>query len=487
MSEFAIPAKKMKNVPKWFRPNFDVTTGNDHTAGVPVKNTSKSKDVKKLLTSLKLSCNSNILSKVAPKCVGDLAVHSKKVIEVENWLKHHVMSKNAKVSAVLLTGPTGAGKTATVCVLCSTLNIQLVEWINPVEIDMEEFRGPGQTARFTEFLIQSSRYPSLIGNKKHKVILVEDFPNSIVHNPSDLDGILELLYRTGIASVIFICTDDKDNSSNMSQQLFPDLLKIKYKMSTISFNPASVTLLKAALKRACNIIESQLGDEYQIPGTGTLDSIVNTATGDVRSAVNYLQFACLKGSASLPTTIQHTPSTGAKRKRKEKDKGTLSLMARDQSLGLLHGVGRVLYPKRIPTPHGWTFEHAAEDIVNQFLTIPSVFVSFLHENYLRYYGDFTGVQAAAEVLSDAEMLMAEWQDRAEIHLYGLWISIQGLMVHNKHAVPKWNPVQGPKHFKYKKIEQKYDNMPIDPVDVGFYNTIKPEGYVTTTADRFKRA
>lgn len=75
--------------------------------------------------------------------------------------------------------------------LVSVLNIQLVEWINPVEIEMEELRGPGQTARFAEFLIQSSRYPSLIGNKKNKVILVEDFPNSIVHNPSELDGILE--------------------------------------------------------------------------------------------------------------------------------------------------------------------------------------------------------------------------------------------------------------------------------------------------------
>lgn len=163
---------------------------------------------------------------------------------------------------------------------------------------------------------------------------------------------------------------------------------------------------------------------------------------------------CIIGSASLPTTIQITQSAGTKRKRKEKDKGTLTVMARDQSLGLLHGVGRVLYPKRTPTttPGGrWSFEHPAEETVNQFITIPSVFVSFLHENYLRYYGDFADARAAAELLSDAELLMAQWQDREEIILYGLWISIQGLMVHNKHAVPKWNPVQGPKHLKYKSV------------------------------------
>lgn len=66
-------------------------TSNDHTAGVPVKNTSgKSRDVKKQLASLKLNSNTNIFSKVAPKSVADLAVHSKKVIEVESWLKHHV-------------------------------------------------------------------------------------------------------------------------------------------------------------------------------------------------------------------------------------------------------------------------------------------------------------------------------------------------------------------------------------------------------------
>lgn len=76
-----------------------------------------------------------------------------------------------------------------------------------------------------------------------------------------------------------------------------------YVCCVCSFNAVSVTLLKAAVKRACNIIESKYGDEYQVPGADTLDSIVNTATGDVRSALNYLQFACLKGNIHIHLVI----------------------------------------------------------------------------------------------------------------------------------------------------------------------------------------
>lgn len=73
------------------------------------------------------------------------------------------------------------------------MNIEITEWINPPDVNLDEIGGPGQTVRFTEFLTESSRYPSLfdtaLSNKK--IILVEDFPNSLIRNPSDLEPILK--------------------------------------------------------------------------------------------------------------------------------------------------------------------------------------------------------------------------------------------------------------------------------------------------------
>lgn len=91
---------------------------------------------------------------------------------------------------LLLTGPTGCGKTATVKVLCKKLNVEIREWINPVDKDRDYVIG--QTTQLIEFL-SGSKYPSLICNNKANVILIEDFPNSVIRNPTEFVQVLELV------------------------------------------------------------------------------------------------------------------------------------------------------------------------------------------------------------------------------------------------------------------------------------------------------
>ena len=62
-----------------------------------------------------------------PKKTSDLAVHPKKIEEVRSWLFNAVNKKCgsniATNSMLLLTGPPGCGKTATIDVLSSSLDV----------------------------------------------------------------------------------------------------------------------------------------------------------------------------------------------------------------------------------------------------------------------------------------------------------------------------------------------------------------------------
>lgn len=69
-----------------------------------------------------------------PIYVEDLAVHNKKIENVEQWLCK--MCELNKGEILLLSGPVGCGKTATVNVLAKKYNIKITEWITPIDIDM---------------------------------------------------------------------------------------------------------------------------------------------------------------------------------------------------------------------------------------------------------------------------------------------------------------------------------------------------------------
>lgn len=118
-------------------------------------------------------------------------------------------------------------------------------------------------------------------------------------------------------------------------------------------------------------------------------------------------------------------------------------MQRDNKLGLFHGLGRVLFPKRSDDGKSWRLLYSVEELVQEFFTQPSMFASFLFENYLKYFGDINDVANAAEILSFSAVLLENW-DKEESLIFGLWISVLGIMINNNHKVSKWNQITAPK-------------------------------------------
>lgn len=147
--------------------------------------------------------SSNWIENFQPKTIDDLAVHPKKIEEVLNWFKscesHDEKTSEKYAPMLILTGPAGSGKTATIRTIAQHLSYEISEWITPVDIELIKFHQQNtddtfmenQIEKFSEFLFRSSRYASVLDHLNKKLILVEDFPNIFLKKSDDLCDILE--------------------------------------------------------------------------------------------------------------------------------------------------------------------------------------------------------------------------------------------------------------------------------------------------------
>ncbi|XP_066137493.1 cell cycle checkpoint protein RAD17 isoform X2 [Euwallacea fornicatus] len=406
---------------------------------------------------------------IAPKDIKELAIHAKKLQELEGWLKIVCGNslKKDKTEFLLLTGPTGSGKSTSVKILCSSLNLDVTEWTNPVDIDYEVFKGPGQVAKFSEFFSES-QYCSLFSSRNSKkVLLVKDFPNVFLRKSTEFFEVLQDIYFMATHPVIFICTDSCSKETDLQRLLFTEEILLKFGITHLSFNACAPTLLKKALKRVVDILQSH-PDFFQIPSSSTVDAILSSSVGDIRCAMNQLHLACVTGNRSLLIFEKNKsePKVGSKRKRTEKT-GTIKQTVKDEVLGFFHGLGRVLNPKRVERDNTWRLNCDIPKLVDEFCTQPSTFSSFLFENYLKYFGNLEDARKAVEVLSFSTVLMESW-DSHDVLVLALWVAILGVMVSNENKVSKWNQIRGPK----KITERQINEVKISSLLIKYYGQAK---------------
>ncbi|XP_037536704.1 cell cycle checkpoint protein RAD17 [Nematolebias whitei] len=75
------------------------------------------------------------VDRYSPASQTELAVHKKKIEEVENWLRTHTDASKLQAGILILTGPSGCGKTATVHVLSREMGIRVHEWTNTSSLE----------------------------------------------------------------------------------------------------------------------------------------------------------------------------------------------------------------------------------------------------------------------------------------------------------------------------------------------------------------
>uniref|UniRef100_A0A8C2KG08 RAD17 checkpoint clamp loader component n=1 Tax=Cyprinus carpio TaxID=7962 RepID=A0A8C2KG08_CYPCA len=308
-----------------------------------------------------------------------------------------------------------------------------------------------QTGLFQQFLLRANKYNRLqmSGEKvteDRKIILIEFY-----RQPGGLHDILRQFVKTGRCPLVLIVSDSLSGDKN-SRLLFKDVLH-ELEIHNISFNPVAPTSMMKVLSRIVTIEARKSCGRISVPDKGALDLLCSGSSGDVRCAINNLQFSSFTDSclerrlwASKKGKSASKPSVKAKGRSKSSKSTDMqdespAIGGKDASLFLFRALGKILYCKResyestqapkLP-PH-LTDHQRDKLLVDPELVIERSHMSgeffnlYLHQNYPDFFSDVEDIARASEYLSDADFLTAEWSSRSTMLEYGSSVATRGLM------------------------------------------------------------
>lgn len=375
---------------------------------------------------------------------------------------------------LILKGPSGTGKTATISALATKMSFDVTEWRNPVGTDFASESFLSLAAQFEEFLGRSDKFDSLqfetlqnttrvsskaglassLKNQK-RIILIEEFPNTFSRTSSALhsfrSSILHYLAAntlpvgtssarqhgppnnfTPLVMVIsetLLTTVTAAADSFTAHRLLGSEILTHPGVSMIEFNPIAPTFLAKALDLVIQK-EAQESGRRRTPGIAMLKKLGEV--GDIRSAIESLEFLCVKGDIGsdwggrVATKLKKGARNSAGLTKMEQESIEM-VTQREATLGIFHAVGKVVYNKRDglrsvdpliepPTQPPDHLAHLARPIPSQVTvgelidetgTDTQTFIAALHENYIlscdgpSFIDNFNG---CIEALSDSDLL-----------------------------------------------------------------------------------
>ena len=304
-----------------------------------------------------------------------------------------VQSLTGSKRLLILKGPSGAGKTATISMLAKAMDFDVLEWKNPVGAEFSSEAYLSMSAHFEDFLARSGKFgelaladcnrnvsamPSPTPNAlnegtRERIILIEEFPNTSLSTSSALrsfqSSVLQYLafnmpsmgaFRSkhqgnnstvATPPVVMVITETRLTTTTAASDSFtahrllgPEILSHPG-VSTIEFNPMASTYLTKALDLVVRKEARQSG-RHRVPGPALLKKLGEV--GDIRSAIGSLEFLLLRGEDKDDWSgrVVSKAKTGLNGLTRMETQSLAIVAQRESALGLFHAVSRVVYNKR---------------------------------------------------------------------------------------------------------------------------------------------
>ncbi|KAK8619114.1 hypothetical protein V6N13_133081 [Hibiscus sabdariffa] len=427
------------------------------------------------------------VDKHKPCSLEELAVNKKKVEEVKSWFEERLRTPKGEIvgsSVLIISGPAGVGKSATVHVIASMLRAQLCEWNTPTPTIWQEHvhnssAGMNYTSKLDEFenFVERVRKYGLIfssfnENSKSSIILViDDLPVTNGRLAFErLQRCLVLLVRsTRVPTAILITDYGNEDSSDLTARWMEELqLSLESAgANKVAFNPITNNSIKKTLSRICK-------QELCNVAAEEIDRIAKASGGDIRHAITSLQLFCLKPNAELYLSSSNSTPSYPKENVDELDissGGFSSRYGRDETLTLFHALGKFLHNKR-ETENVVASDQNAFQVGEKFSRLPFKMDSpekilcqahgqsrpitdFLHENVLDFLSDeaMDDAWTVASYLGDADMLLATFRRNLTRHSEtenvlqsaAASVAVRGVLYGNFHPSPsRWHAIRKPK-------------------------------------------
>jgi cell cycle checkpoint protein len=399
-----------------------------------------------------------------PSNLDELAVHKRKVGDVRNWLNFAYNGKRQRV--LVLKGAAGTAKTTTVELLAKDMGVQVTEWKNPAGSDLSSEGSMSASFQFEDFVGRAGKSGGLTlavsgqedagvdhglstdstgerNAESRQLILIEEFPNTFSKTSPALQSfrsaIAQYLAAGPVANgsptpIVLVISETLLSTSTAAADSFtahrllgPELLENPW-LDTIEFNAIAPTILIKALEGVV-VKEARRSGRRKTPGPLVLKRIAET--GDIRSAVSSLEFLCLRGDdgdtwSSKVTFTKAKKSKGEVTMTKAEEEALRLISNRENSLGIFHSVGKIVYNKRqepdrgtvLAHPPTWLPQHRrnkvpetdVDRLIDELGTDTTTYIAALHENYAlsctcsSSEESLDSVSGCIDSLSDADLL-----------------------------------------------------------------------------------
>ncbi|KAI7902025.1 Rad17 cell cycle checkpoint protein-domain-containing protein [Cokeromyces recurvatus] len=365
------------------------------------------------------------VDRYAPKVESDLCVRQDKIKDVKDAINcSSIGNQQQPIKLLLLSGPTGCGKSTLIRVLEKTMPLELVEWINPIN-EYDQHNYVNTMTLFRQFLTSSIRRSIMQKEKQDmkKVIFIDDIPDLTTDEVKrTFHASLKSSVESSIPCLIILVVSDVwmestfsrrnyDDKLNNTIDIIPRDLEDDKRVKQIRFKPVTTTNMKKILKKIMSNEQTRLSDSQLV-------DLIEKSEGDIRAAINNLQFYATPNSNLL-----------GKGQKKAKISSVKAFDERTGPLDLFHAVGKVLYAKRNKDD---SFESKPEHILNKIPVDNDLFINYLHQNCLNFFEDIESCSRSLEYISDADVIRSnyDWQENMP-STYRNLVTMTGIMIKPK--------------------------------------------------------